>query len=208
MKNKIVTLTVAFALMTAFPLIVGCKKTQARAKVSAKAPDFVLPDTYAKKHKLSDHQGKFVVLEWLNHDCPFVEKHYDSGNMQSLQKEFTKKGVVWFSINSSAKKKQGNYPPDKANQMTKAKKAAPTAVLIDESGAVGRLYGAKTTPHMFVINPEGILVYQGAIDSIDSTDVKDIPKAKNYVYEALNFAMTGKPIAQASTTAYGCSVKY
>ena len=208
MYNKTVVLTITFLAAMALLLAVGCKKVQAKAKVSAKAPDFTLPDTYAKQHKLSDYRGKFVVLEWLNHDCPFVKKHYNGGNMQSLQKEFTAKGVIWLSINSSAKGKEGNYPSDKANQMTKAKKASPTAVLIDESGAVGRLYGAKTTPHMFVINPEGVLVYQGAIDSINSTDMRDIPKAENYVYAALNSSMQGKSIAKASTSAYGCSVKY
>lgn len=172
------------------------------------APDFTLTDTNGKEQTLSSYKGKFVVLEWLNHDCPFVKKHYDSGNMQALQKEYTAKDVVWLSINSSAEGKEGYYPADKANELTKEKGAAPSAVLLDEKGKVGKLYGAKTTPHMFVIDPQGVLIYQGAIDSKASTDSEDIPTAKNYVKAALDEATAGKAVSESSIKSYGCSVKY
>ena len=198
-------------------LVLSCKETKAKetkaspgasAKISQKAPDFSLKDTYGKEHRLSSYKGRYVVLEWLNHECPFVKKHYVPGNMQSLQKEFTGKGVAWFSINSSAKGKQGHFSLKKTNALTKKKNAFPTAVLIDAKGEVGKLYGAKTTPHMFVIDPEGVLIYAGAIDSIDSSDAEDIPKATNYVLTALNASMSGQPVATPNTPPYGCSVKY
>lgn len=178
------------------------------ALVGKSAPDFTLTDTHGKKHSLSDYKGKFVVLEWINHDCPFVGKHYGSGNMQKLQKKYTKKGVIWLSINSSAPGKQGHCSPEKANKLTKEKDAAPTAVLLDPDGKVGKLYGAKTTPHMFIINPEGILIYNGAIDDKPSTNVADIAKAKNYVQTALDEALAGKKVTIRATQPYGCSVKY
>lgn len=172
------------------------------------APDFTLTDTNGKSHALSDFKGKFVVLEWLNHDCPFVQKHYDGGNMQGLQKEYTAKDVVWLSINSSAAGKEGNYPSDKTNEMTKEKDAAPTAVLLDADGKVGKLYGAKTTPHMYIVSPQGLLVYQGAIDDKPSADPADIPSSVNYVKTALDEAMAGKAVSVSTTKSYGCSVKY
>jgi hypothetical protein len=149
-----------------------------------------------------------VVLEWFNHDCPFVKKHYDSGNMQSLQKTYTEQGVVWLSINSSAPGKQGHYAPDKAHELTVNKKAAPTAVLLDPDGKVGKTYDAQTTPHMFIINPDGILIYQGAVDDRPSVDLGDIPPATNYVKKALGEAFAGSPVSTPSTKSYGCSVKY
>ncbi len=172
------------------------------------APEFTLTDTNGQSHALSAFKGKYVVLEWLNHDCPFVRKHYDSGNMQSLQKEFTGKDVVWLSVNSSADGKQGNYSADQANALTVEKGAAPTAILLDGDGTVGKLYGAQTTPHMYVINPDGVLIYQGAIDSKPSADAQDIPTSTNYVKAAIEEAMAGKPVTTASTKSYGCSVKY
>jgi peroxiredoxin len=172
------------------------------------APNFALTDTNGKNHSLSDFQGKFVVLEWTNHDCPFVRKHYDSQNMQNLQKTYTGKGVVWLTINSSAPGKQGNFPAETWNELTKTKGASPTAVLLDTDGKVGKLYGAQTTPHMYIIDPKGTLLYQGAIDSTPSTDSEDISKSKNYVKDALDEAMNGKPVTASSTKAYGCSVKY
>lgn len=183
---------------------------QAGAQVTTGEPakDFTLKDTNGAEYTLSLYLGQFVVLEWINHDCPFVRKHYDSNNMQALQKTYTEKGVVWLSINSSNVNKQGHYPPQKANKLTQQKGASPTAVLLDTDGKVGRLYGAKTTPHMFIINPEGILVYQGAIDDIPSTDKNDIPKAKNYVKMALDEVMDGKAVSVSTTQSYGCSVKY
>ncbi|MCA9520490.1 MAG: thioredoxin family protein [Myxococcales bacterium] len=179
----------------------------AAPKIGAPAPTFELTDTHGKKHNLEHYKGKYVILEWLNHGCPFVAKHY-KGNMQKLQRYAKSKGIVWFSIVSSAPGKQGHFPPAKANEITKQKKAEPLAVLLDPAGTVGKLYGAKTTPHMFLINPKGTLLYMGAIDSIRSTDVDDIAKAKNYVMAALNEAMAGKPVSTPVTRPYGCSVKY
>ncbi|MFQ5822931.1 MAG: thioredoxin family protein [bacterium] len=172
------------------------------------APDFTLTDSNGKKHSLSDYQGKFVVLEWFNPDCPFVKKHYGSGNMQKLQKKYTKKDVIWLIINSSAPGKQGHCPPDKANKIIKEENAAPTAFLLDHDGKVGKLYGAITTPHMYIINPKGVLVYNGAIDDKPSTKREDIAKAKNYVQLALDEAMAGKKVLIKVTQPYGCTVKY
>lgn len=172
------------------------------------APGFTLMDSNGQKHSLSDYKGKLVVLEWFNPDCPFVKKHYNSGNMPNLQKQYTSKGVVWLSINSSAEGKQGSYTPQEFNQFVKDKGAAPTAVLLDADGKVGHLYGAQTTPHMFIIDPKGILIYQGAIDDTPSTDIADIKTAKNYVSAALDAAMSGKPVAVNTTKSYGCSIKY
>ena len=171
------------------------------------APDFTLTDSNGQKHSLSDYKGKFVVLEWFNPDCPFVKKHY-SGNMQILQKEYTVRGVIWLSINSSAHGKQGSYTPQGFNKFMTEIAASPTAVLLDTDGKVGHLYKAQTTPHMFIINPQGVLIYQGGIDDIPSTDIADVTKAKNYVREALDAAMSGKPVAVSTTKSYGCSVHY
>ena len=172
------------------------------------APDFTLADSTGKSHKLSDFKGKFVVLEWLNHGCPFVVKHYGSGNMQKLQKEYTGKDVVWLSIVSSAPGKQGHMSPEDTSKAKEEKGSAATAVLLDEDGKVGRLYNAKVTPELYVINPEGVLVYMGAIDSVKSVDAADIAGAKNYVMQALDEALAGKEVSEPVTTAYGCSVKY
>lgn len=172
------------------------------------APDFTLTDTNGESRTLSSHQGSYVVLEWINHDCPFVKKHYGSGNMQQLQAEETAKGVIWYSIASSAEGKQGYYTAEEWKTLSAEKKSAATGVLLDPDGKVGKLYGAQTTPHMYVINPEGKLIYQGAIDSISSANPADIEKAGNYVRQALDEAMSGKPVSAGSTKAYGCSVKY
>ena len=180
----------------------------AETVVGQPAPDFSLRDTNGKTNRLSDFKGKYVVLEWSNYDCPFVKKHYNSGNMQKLQKTYTEKGAIWLTINSSAAGKQGNYPADKWNEMVKEKGAAPTAVLLDPDGTVGKMYGAKTTPSMFVINPAGSLIYMGAIDDKASFAPEDIKTARNYVQMALDAAMAGKPVETSSTQSYGCSVKY
>lgn len=172
------------------------------------APDFTLTDSNGQNHSLADYKGKFIVLEWFNPDCPFVKKHYDSGNMPNLQKQYTAKGVVWLSINSSALGKQGNYTPQGFNRFITDKGASPTVVLLDTDGKVGRLYNAQTTPSMFVIDPKGILIYQGAIDDTPSADTADLKTAKNYVSAALDAAMNGKPVAVSTTKSYGCSVKY
>lgn len=180
----------------------------AEAVVGEAAPGFFVQDTNGKAHSLADYKGKYVVLEWFNHDCPFVKKHYRSGNMQKLQKEYTQKGVVWLSVSSSAPEKQGHYPAPEANRLTQEKGANPTAVILDSDGTFGHLYDAKTTPHIFVINPEGILIYQGAIDDKPSTDIADVAVASNYVMAALDAAMAGKPVEVSAAKSYGCSVKY
>ncbi len=172
------------------------------------APDFTLTDSKGTSHKLSDFRGKLVVLEWLNHECPFVKKHYSGGNMQKLQQEYTAKGVVWLSIISSAPGKQGHRTGPQAEADTKDKNAAPTAVLLDPSGEVGKKYDAKTTPEMFVLDKEGKILYAGAIDSIKSTDSADIAKAENHVRAALDAALAGQPVPTPKTKPYGCSVKY
>ena len=172
------------------------------------APDFTLKDSKESPQKLSAYAGKFVVLEWMNPECPFVKKHYSGGNMQALQKEYTSKGVIWLSIISSAPGKQGYCTGPQAEANTKDQKASPTAVLLDPSGDVGQKYGAKTTPHMFVINPEGKLIYMGAIDSIRSANSSDCAKAENYIRQTLDAALAGKPVPTPETKSYGCSVKY
>lgn len=191
-------------------LVLGSFSTHAGelAVIGKPAPEFTLTDTNGKSHKLSDFKGKTVVLEWINHGCPFVVKHYVDGNMQKLQKTYTDKGVVWLSICSSAEGKQGYMTPEDWNKTTAEKKALPTAVLLDGQGKVGMLYSAKVTPHMYIINPEGVLVYNGAIDSIKSTAAADVAKAENYVAKALDEVLAGKAVTTASTPAYGCSVKY
>src|SRR5246127_1084381 len=189
-------------------LISSSGVTFAEVQVGKEAPDFALTDTNGKTHHLSDYKGKYVVLEWYQPDCPFVRKHYNSGNMQSLQKEYVSKGVVWLSIDSSAAGQEGNYPPDQLNQIATKTGSARTALLLDPDGKVGHLYGAKTTPDMYVINPQGILVYQGAIDDKPSTEPADAGTAKNYAKTAPNAVMAGQSVATASTRPYGCSVKY
>ena len=195
-------------LLCAAALLAAPRGAVADAIVGQPAPAFTLTGTDGKPHTLAEYAGKFVVLEWFNHDCPFVRKHYGSGNMQKLQKKWTGQGVVWLSINSSAPGKQGNYPPEEANELTKEKGAAPTAVLLDPDGTVGRAYGAKTTPHMFVVDPKGMLIYAGGIDDKPSTDPADVASARNHVDQALTEAIAGKPVTVATSTPYGCSVKY
>ena len=172
------------------------------------APLFTLMDTNGQEVSLDQYKGKFVVLEWFNYDCPFVVKHYSQGNMQGLQKKYTAKDVVWLAINSSAEGKQGHYPPEQMNALAKERGAAPTAILLDPTGKVGQMYGAKTTPHMFVIDPKGAVVYQGAIDDKPSADPADIATSVNFLSKALDEAMAGKAVEQTTTKSYGCSVKY
>jgi len=178
------------------------------AKVGTTAGDFTLKNQDGKAISLSSLKGKYVVLEWLNHECPYVKKHYNAGNMQALQKKYTAKDVVWVSIISSAKDKQGYMAGADIKKTNKEKKSMASHVLIDADGKVGKLYDAKTTPHMYVINPEGILIYKGAIDSEPTTDVADVKGATNYVALALDAAMAGKNVITTATRAYGCSVKY
>ncbi len=179
-----------------------------QAEIGKPAPDFKGIDTYNQVQTLSQYKGKTVVLEWTNPDCPFVRKHYDSGNMQALQKAATADGVIWLSVVSNAKGKEGYLDALDSNKWMKEKNSVPTARILDPSGEIGHLYGAKTTPHMFVIDPKGTLVYAGAIDDNDSFKPETIATAKNYVREALKSIKAGTPVEVSSTKSYGCSVKY
>ena len=180
----------------------------ASVESGAAAPDFTLMDASGKEHTLSNHRGQYVVLEWINYGCPFVVKHYSEGHMQALQKAWGEKEVVWYAICSSAPGQQGHYSAEQLGEVSEKQNFSGHAYLIDEDGTVGRQYGARTTPHMFVIDPEGTLVYQGAIDSVRSTRASDIEGATNHVVEALKAAMAGEPVDPNTTVPYGCSVKY
>ena len=197
---KGLTLTLLAVLCVA-PAVYG-------ARVGDQAPEFSGTDTHGQTHKLSDYQGKFVVLEWTNNGCPYTKKHYTSGNMQALQKQWTGKGVVWLTVLSSAPGQQGYMSAAQETAYLAEEHATPTAALLDPQGVIGHLYSAKTTPHMFVIDPTGKLVYEGAIDDHATTDASDIPASKNYVTAALTAATAGQPVATAYTRPYGCSVKY
>ncbi len=187
---------------------VGAGPAAAAAVVGQPAPPFTLTDSHGKPRSLAEFQGKLVVLEWWNFECPFVGKHYGSGNMQRLQKEWTGKGVVWLTVSSSAPGKQGYVDGAKADALMKEKGGASTAVLLDHDGEVGRAYGAKTTPHLFVIDARGRLAYAGGIDDRPSTDQADIAPAKNYVEAALSELVAGRPVTIATSQPYGCGVKY
>jgi peroxiredoxin len=178
------------------------------AKVGEPAPAFSGKDANGKTITLAQYQGKYVVLEWHNKDCPYVKAQYQGGNMQKLQKEWTGKGVIWLSIDSSAVGKEGFVDAAGAKADIKKTGAAPTAMIIDASGAIGHSYDALTTPHMFVIDPKGTLIYNGAIDSSNSNDKVEVATAKNYVSQALTESMAGKPVSLATSKPFGCSVKY
>jgi peroxiredoxin len=182
--------------------------TQAALKPGDAAPDFSALDSNGKKVSLTELRGQYVVLEWTNHECPFVKKHYDSGNMQALQKTYTGKGYRWYSIISSAPGKQGHVSTAQANELTASRNAAPTGVILDESGTIGKAYDARTSPHMFIINPEGKLVYLGGIDDKPSTDQADIAGATQYVKAAFDALEAGRAVAVPVSQPYGCSVKY
>jgi hypothetical protein len=183
--------------------------SRATVAIGQAAPDFTLSDLDGQARKLSDFRGKIVVLEWNNPDCPIVHKHYDSGNLPKLQKTATAQGVVWLLINSGAPGKEGgDYTSAQIKSWLQQRGAAPTDYFRDPQGTVGHLYAAKTTPHMFVIGADGVLVYDGAIDSIASSNQADIPRAENYVSEALAAVMAGRPVARATSRPYGCAVKY
>jgi peroxiredoxin len=197
---------IAATVLSAIALAPIASSSQAR--VGAPAPTFTATDSNGQSHTLDQYRGKFVVLEWHNQGCPFTRKHYVSGNMQSLQKEWTGKGVVWFTVISSAPGKQGYVTDSEENAYVAKMHAAPTAVLMDPQGKLGMLFDAKTTPQMFVIDPTGKLIYDGAIDNRPTPDVEDIKGANNYVSDALTAAMAGKPVPNTYTRPYGCSVKY
>jgi glutathione peroxidase-family protein len=189
-------------------LLAAVAMVHAQVEVGKPAPDFTLQDCSGKSVTLSEHKGKVVVLEWVNHGCPFVVKHYGSGNMQKLQADATAKGVVWLSICSSAPGKQGHMSAADAAKACEEKQTASTAYLLDESGEVGKKYGAKVTPELYIVNAEGVLVYHGAIDDKKSTDPADIAGAKNFVSVALEEVLAGNPVGTPTSEAYGCSVKY
>jgi peroxiredoxin len=176
--------------------------------VGTAAPDFSLTDSNGKAHSLSRYKGKYVVLEWFNPECPFVKKHYGSDNMQKLQQEYTSKGVVWLTIDSNAPGAEGNMTPEQAQKIMSSWKTHQTALLLDPESKVARSYGAKNTPDMIVINPEGKIVYEGAIDNKATPNPNDIPSSTNYVKAALDESLAGKPVSNPTTKPYGCSVKY
>lgn len=197
-----------FLSALAFVAFTAAMPAQAAPVVGQPAPDFTGTDTNGKTHKLSDLKGKTVVLEWTNPGCPFVVKHYDSGNMQKLQADAAAKDVVWLSINSGAEGKEGHQTAEAGNAYIAEKNGKAAALIIDSSGEIGKLYDAKTTPHMFVINKEGVLVYDGAIDSDDSFKPETIAGATNYVSAALAALEGGTAVEPSKTKPYGCSVKY
>lgn len=211
--NDIVMAAVALLLAGA---LTACAETTAEGttgggpslEIGQAAPGFSVADTHGAMHSLEQYRGKWVVLEWLNHECPYVRKHYDGGAMQALQKKYADQGVVWLSVVSSAPGKQGHFPNERANRLTREKNAAPHAVLVDEDGTVGRAYDARTTPHMFVIDPQGNVVYMGGIDDKGTTRAADLQSARPHVDIALQEAMAGKPVSVPVSPPYGCSVKY
>jgi hypothetical protein len=196
-----------FLLLTA-GLTPGESLAAAGPVVGKPAPEFSGTDSAGRVHRLSDHRGKIVILEWTNHGCPFVAKHYGSKNMQRTQKDMTESGVVWYSIVSSAPGRQGHVTGPEADDLTRGRGAHPTAVLLDPSGRIGHLYRAVVTPHIFIIDEAGTLVYNGAIDNIPSWDEDDISRATNYVRKAMSKLKAGLPVDPRITRPYGCSVKY
>ena len=200
MKQSVLKVFATIALT--WPLIAGAVKT------GDAAPDFHATDVNGKTETLSQYRGKYVVLEWTNKDCPYTRKHYVSGNMQALQKEWTGKGVVWLTVLSSAPGNEGYMDASAEQKQLQQMHASPTTALLDPTGEIGHLYEARTTPHMYVIDPSGKLIYQGAIDDRETTDPADVKRATNYVSEALSESMAGKPVVTATTRPYGCSVKY
>ncbi len=196
-----------FLILTLF-ILSFTNASYADVIVGAKAPTFTLSNTKGESIALDKYKGKIVVLEWFNEGCPFVKKHYSAGNMQKLQKEYIAKDVVWLSIVSSAEGKQGFHSAEVHNQILAKLNASPTALLLDPQGTVGKQYGAKTTPHFFIINKEGAIAYAGAVDDLPSTNAEDIANSKNYVRAALDEILANKPVTTTATESYGCGVKY
>ncbi|MGH8865824.1 MAG: redoxin domain-containing protein, partial [Burkholderiales bacterium] len=195
--NKLVAASLAVSM--AVPVSVA----QAAVAPGQAAPEFSLVDINRKVQNLSDYRGKYVVLEWFNSECPFVQKHYESGNMQALQARYTQKGVVWLGINSTSPRHSNYRDPARSQAILKEWKSAPTAFVLDSDGKVGKQYGARTTPHMYVIDPNGTLVYVGGIDDKPSISQRDIATAKNLVAAALDESLSGKPVGTPSAMAYG-----
>lgn len=198
--SKLIFMSI-FALIIAGPVM-------AAPQVGQPAPDFMAKDVNGNDFKLSDHKGKVVVLEWTNHECPFVIKHYDTGNMQKSQQIARDQGVEWITIVSSAPKYQGHVSAEEAKTIVSDAGANPTAKILDESGEIGKLYNARTTPHMFVVDADGALAYAGAIDDNSSPRHTTVEGAKNYVLAALDDLAAGRDVQTAQTAPYGCSVKY
>ena len=188
--------------------LVTRSRALAAATVAAAAPPFSLASSQGPAVSLADHRGKVVVLEWTNHDCPYVRKHYETKNMQTIQKEATGQGVVWLTIISSAPGTQGHVNAAQANELTKSREAAPSAVLFDPTGVVGKAYGATNTPHMYVVTRDGMLAYAGAIDDRPTSRRNDVEGAHNYVRAALAAVAAGQPVKVPVTRAYGCTIKY
>ena len=201
MMHKIVLFLFAFLCLTAAPAL-------AAPEIGKPAPDFTAIDTKGVTHKLSDLRNRVVILEWTNHECPYVGKQYNSGNMQSVQQKAADKGAIWLTIISSAEGEQGYVTPEQANAIVAENKSNTKAVILDTTGEIGGLYAAKTTPHMFIIDANGILVYDGAIDSDSGFKEEGLADATNYVLEALKAMEEGRAIDPAATKPYGCSVKY
>jgi len=195
-------------VMAATTALLLSLSANARVKVDAPAPTFSLTNSMGQVVSLEDYKGKYVILEWTNHLCPYVVKHYSSDNMQSLQRKYTQEDVVWLSIISSAEGKQGYVKADKANELTETRNASPSHVLFDTTGEVGKQYSAKTTPHMYIIDPSGELKYAGGIDSIKSANPADIEKADNFVELAMTSLLAGQEVEKKLTPPYGCSIKY
>jgi peroxiredoxin len=200
-RSTLYPILAALLLCAVLPLILAGKTGEA-------APEFAATASNGKMVRLADYRGKYVVLEWHNNGCPYVGKHYKSGNMQRLQKEWTSRGVVWLTILSSAPGQQGYMTANEENDYLAKEKASPTAALLDPTGQIGHLYDAKTSPQMVVINPQGLVIYDGAIDDKPTTDLEDVPTATNYVNLALEQAIAGKQVQTPTTRPYGCSVKY
>ncbi|SIQ93417.1 MULTISPECIES: thioredoxin family protein [unclassified Bosea (in: a-proteobacteria)] len=196
------------AAFAGLSLATGSASAQATARIGQPAPAFQAVDAEGRTRSLSEFAGKTVVLEWTNHDCPYVRKHYNSATMQTLQKDMAKDGVVWLSVISSPPGEQGHVEAAKARELTAQRNAAPTAVLLDPRSAMARAYGAQTTPHMYVIDGKGTLAYMGAIDDKPSAAASSLDGARSYVRQAVAELKAGKPVSQASTKAYGCAVKY
>lgn len=197
-----------FAVLAILCTLAFAALSEAAPKVGQPAPDFTSTDSQGVTHTLGAYRGKIVVLEWTNHQCPFVGKHYGTGNMQALQKYATETNMVWLTVISSAPGEQGHVSSAEANALTAKRQAAPTAVLLDTAGGVGRLYDARTTPHMYIIDAQGTLVYMGGIDDKPSTQPTDVQTAKNYVRVALGEVLSAKPVSTPVTRPYGCTVKY
>ncbi|MGB6827971.1 MAG: redoxin domain-containing protein [Terracidiphilus sp.] len=211
MSSRFFRISLLSTVLFGVGLIVALRisvRAQEGARVGAQAPAFTATDSRGQSVSLNQLRGKYVVLEWHNQGCPYTRKHYMSGNMQALQKEWTARGVEWFTVISSAPGQQGYVTASEENDYMAKMHAAPTAALLDPDGKLGRLYDAKTTPEMYVIDPQGKLIYEGAIDNRPTTDVEDIGGADNYVSDALAAAMAGRSVATAYTRPYGCSVKY